>query len=141
LSIYQVIPTRRVKKEGHRLRISDSSRLWIIEELGDLTNWNDIQVQSRFDHGPFEGAIKFNFNKPLGDPSWIRVFVYRDDVNQAMWVFKVLSKRSNKITLLMRNSIRTALDQVKLAIYLKDYGSICDRTGLKLLKGGLNDID
>ena len=132
---YKVISNKKVRKEGLKLGISESARKAIIKELRLLKFWPE--TKDLFDFETVNGCLKFNFDYVEGH--WIRVFVFQDDANKTMWVFKVVSKKTNKLTNADLQGLDAFVREIKLAIQQQEIAEKKKQKHLKVIRGGKNE--
>jgi hypothetical protein len=127
---YVVKVTKTARKQGLKLGITDKTRLWIIEEMKLLKHWPEIS--QNFDYENAFGAIEFKFHE---EKHWIRVFVYNDDLRKTMWVIKVMSKKTNALTVADKISIETAVSRMEQDLKTFKKKQSQAQLGLKLVGG------
>lgn len=132
---YKVLSNKKVRKEGVKLGISSAARKAIIKELKLLKFWPENKEQ--FDFESVNGCLKFNFDHVEGH--WIRVFVYQDDVRKVMWVFKVISKKTNKLTKADLAGVDAFVREIELAIQQELSVEKKKQNHLKIIKGGRDE--
>lgn len=134
---YTVYVTKRGRKDGEKTGLSRGAANSIKQELLLLKYWPD--VKDIFDYEQVAGALKFNFDHV--DNKWIRVFVYQDDVRKIMWVFKVISKKTNKLTKTDVMAVEAYVREIEFDIkkYQTEQLAAASQAQLKVLKGGQDE--
>lgn len=130
---YRVSVTKRARKQGEKLKVSNRTKLEIIKELKQLKYWSvneeDFEYESAF------GAIEFKFDV---EGKWVRVFVFQDDYRKTMWVIKVLDKKQNDLKKYDQIGIETAVSALKREVLaqkkIDNKESSKKKTGLNIVK-------
>ena len=128
---YEVRATKRARKQGEKLPISEEARVQIIKELKRLKFWNTNEEEYTYETA--YGAIEFKFQER---DHWIRVFVFQDDLRRTMWVFRVIAKKTNQIAQEDKMAIETAVSEFEREIRL-----LKAQEARNMKKGNLSAID
>lgn len=130
---YLVNVTKKARKDGEKLGLSAEAKRSIVEELKQLKYWPE--TKDIFDYEKVAGAFKFNFDFVEG--KWIRVFVYQDDVRKIMWIFKVIAKKTNKLTQTDITAVEAFVREIELEIKMYEEKMLQQqKPQLKVIKGG-----
>lgn len=130
---YQVKVTKQAIRQGHKLGLTNKSRLWIISQMKLIKHWPEIGEQ--FDYEMADKALEFKF---YVESKWIRVFVYKDDDRKIMWVIKAITKKTNELSTTDMISLRTAISVVETDLnnYRREQKHQKKLPSLKSVKGG-----